>query len=462
VELTTKSTTTEMSGLPTTTRHRSRNLTEDTTASILSDVELTTKSTTTEMPGLPTTTGHRSRNLTEDTTASTLSDVELTTKSTTTEMPGRPTTTGHRSRNLTEDTTVSTLSDVELTTKSTTTEMSGLPSTTGHRSRDLTEDTTVSTLSDVELTTKSTTTEMPQLPTTGHRSRDLTEDTTVSALSDLELTTNSTTTEMPGLPTTTGHRSRNLTEGTTVSTLSDVKLTTNSTTMEMPGLPTTTGHRSRDLTEDTTVSALAANVPILHALRQSNIHNAASGLELKNSTPEFAPGDTVPDKVPVIAPDTPAVPEDGNPAAEDTATLAVSVADVPPSASYPTSIAVSRNNSRIPAGTLRPQLRPKPRGYRCIRTCCFPSASSSRDYYCCRRVGNRFLYYKGTCPVGQGFSALFSSCGFKLRPVLPYLNQQYGKRRTNSLQDPVIWRMTQKPKPVLINLPTPFINENHK
>jgi hypothetical protein len=135
----------------------------------------------------------------------------------------------------------------------------------------------------------------------------------------------------------------------------------------------------------------------------------------------------------------------------------VSVPGAPLCASDPTSRAASCNNSRTPASTLRPQLRPKSRGYRCVRFGCFPSSSSSRDYYCCRRIGNRFLYYKGTCPVGQGFSALFRSCSFKIRPVLPYLNQQYGRRRTNPFQDAV--KPTQKPRPIFINLPTPFFNE---
>jgi hypothetical protein len=77
---------------------------------------ITTYSTTTEIPELPTTTtGPRSRDLTEDTTASILSDVELTTYSTTTKIPELPTTTttGPRSRDLTDDTTATILSDVE-------------------------------------------------------------------------------------------------------------------------------------------------------------------------------------------------------------------------------------------------------------------------------------------------------------------------------------------------------------
>jgi hypothetical protein len=118
----------------------------------------------------------------------------------------------------------------------------------------------------------------------------------------------------------------------------------------------------------------------------------------------------------------------------------------------------SHNNSRIPASTLRPRLRPKSRVYQCVLPGCFPSSSSSRDYYCCRRIGKRSFYVKGTCPAGKRFNAVFRLCDLRLSPVLPYLNRQNGRSRTNSLQDPVIRRiLIQNQRPVLTNLPIPFL-----
>jgi len=283
----------------------------------------------------------------------------------------------------------------------------------------------------------------------------LAEDTTASILSDVELTTNTITTEIPELPaTTTGNRSRDLAEDTTASILSDVELTTNSNTTEISAAAA----EAAAAAGTTTTTTLAAHDPIVHALRQGTLASTANGLESSNSTPEC----TQSCSVPVTSPDTPIALEAAPTAAEGTATSAASVADVvtgaPRSASDATSRGVSRNNSsasRTPAGSLRPRPWQQTRGMRCVLTGCFPSMSSSIDYYCCRRVGSRYLYYKGTCPVDQGFIPLFSSCGFKVRPVLPYLNQQNGRSRTNSLNDAVIWRITtQQPRPFPISLPT--------
>jgi hypothetical protein len=240
--------------------------------------------------------------------------------------------------------------------------------------------------------------------------------------------------------TITGYRSRDLTENTTAIILNDLESTTNSNTTKIPELPTTT---------------LAAHDPIRHALMQGTLARAASGFESSNSTP-----------VPVTAPDTPTALEDGPAAAEGTVTSAVSVVDfvtgAPLSTSDPTSRGASRNNSRTPAGSLRPRVRQQTRWFRCVRAGCFPSMSSSRDYYCCLLVGSQFLYYKGTCPVGQGFSTLFRSCGFKVRPVLPYLMQQNGRSHTNTPNDTAIWRMTQQPRTVPINLPTYLLTAKRK
>jgi hypothetical protein len=307
-----------------------------------------------------------------------------------------------------------------------------------------------------DITTNSTTTALPERPTTSaattttdYRSRDLTEGTSANILNDVELTTNSTTTALPERPTTsaattttTDYRSRDLTEGTSANILNDVELTTNSNTTKTPELPTTT--------------TLAAPDPIFHALTQGTLARTGSGLESSNSTP-----------VPVAAPDTPTALGDGPAAAVGTATSAVSVVDfvtgAPLSTRDPTSRGASRNNSRTSAGSLRPRLRQQTRRFRCVTAGCFPSMSSSRDYYCCRLVGSRFLYYKGTCPVGQGFGALFRPCGFQVRPVLPYLFQQNGTSRTNSPNDTVIWRIaTQQPRTGPINLPTYLLTAKRK
>jgi hypothetical protein len=292
---------------------------------------------------------------------------------------------------------------------------------------------------------------LPELKTTtGHRSHDFTENTTASILSDVKSTTYYNITEMPDLPTTntTGTRSSDLKEVTTASVLIDEELTTNSTTTEIPKLPTSTS---------------AAHDPVLHALRQDTVAKTANGLELTNSTPKWA----LDCSVPLTAPDTPTALEEWPTAAEGAATPAVSVVHIVTGASLsardPTSTEVSHNISRTPAGSLSPRLRQQTRGFRCVLSGCFPSMSSSRDYYCCRRVGSRFLYYKGTCPVGQGFSAIFRSCSVKVRPVLPYLNQQNDRSRTNPIHDAAIWRITtQQPRPFLINVPKYLLTAKRK
>ena len=293
-----------------------------------------------------------------------------------------------------------------------------------------------------------------------------TQNDTVSAVQETphdistqnELTTYSITTELLDLstttepPTTKGHGSRDLTENTTDNIFSDVDLKTYSITTELLDLSTTT-------TESPT---LAAHDPILHALKQATVARTASGLELSNSSAECSLGCAVP----VAAPDTPTALEDGPTAEDGSATTAVPFADLvtgaPLSSSDPTSRRASHNDSRTPAHSLLPRLRQRTRDFRCVPGC-FPSMSSFRDYSCCHRVGSRFFYYKRTCPVGQVFSPLFRSCVFKVRPVLPYLNQQNGRSRITALHDAVIRRITtQRPRPFLINLPTSLFTVKHK
>jgi hypothetical protein len=444
----------------------------------------------------------------KDQTTTTLSDTELTTVFSTKlneEIPKTPaeaavTTTTPIPITTSQHKVVTTVSDAGITTDTVKTGQAQLqPAKTEPSSYYSKENMAPVTPSDVVMSTETITVEPPTTTaaTTVSRINAAKDGTTDGTLGDLELIY-SAATEMPDIPTTaaaastsTGHRSRDLTEGSTVSRVSEVELTTNLITTEKLDLTTTT---------TTTTTILPANDPILRGSRQSKILSTASGLELTNSTPEFSLSDTVPvtdsdtvpdtapvtvsDTVPVTVPvsgvvsdtvpvtvldavpvplDTPAAPEDANTTAEDTSKSAVSVARTPLSANDSTSIPLSHNNSRIPASTLRPRLSPKSRVHQCFIPGCFPSSPSSRDYYCCRRIGKRSFYVKGTCPAGKRFNAVFKSCDLRLSPVLPYLNQQYGRTRTNSVQDPVIRRiMNQLPTPVLINRPIPFLNENLK